>query len=263
MSTSGEVLLSELDGPAFQLERPDGRSPYLLVCDHASNRLPRALGTLGLPPEELSRHIAWDIGIAGMAHLLSRKLDACCVLSGYSRLVIDANRRPDVATSIVTISEHTEVPGNRDLSAQAIAQRQREIFAPYHACIDAQLDRRAAQQKPTLFCSLHSFTPVFKDTGRQWHAAVLYDRDPRLGHALRDRLRAEPGLVIGDNQPYAVSDTTDYTVIVHGEQRGVPYLEIEIRQDLLGSEAGQSEWAERLARLLPELIAEVPPVVPR
>ncbi len=256
-------LLTATDAPAFRLERPLGSSPYLLVCDHASNARPDRLGTLGLGYEALSAHVAWDIGIAGVALRLSHALDACCVLQSYSRLVIDCNREPGTVQSIVTLSERTEIPGNRELSALDRELREREIFAPYHGCISEQLDRRTAQHVPTLFCSLHSFTPSYLGVSRPWHAAVLYDRDPRLAHALRAELREEPGLVIGDNEPYSVSDATDYTVIVHAERRGVPYLEIEIRQDLIADEAGQAVWAERLGRLLPTLIASVRPVTPR
>jgi predicted N-formylglutamate amidohydrolase len=246
-------LLAPDEPPAFCLERPDGSSPYLLTGDHASHTLPRALGTLGLPESELTRHIAWDIGIAKVARRLSEKLDACLVLQNYSRLAIDANRPPGTAQSIITLSERTHIPGNQNLSPAEAELRERELFAPYHGTITSQLDARARAGRPTALCSLHSFTPSYLDASRPWHVGLLYNRDVRLSRALITALRAEPELVVGDNQPYFVSEETDYTVIVHGERRGIPCMEIEIRQDLIAREDGQSEWAERLGRLLPQV----------
>jgi predicted N-formylglutamate amidohydrolase len=254
-----DALLTDADASAFRLERPAGSSPYLLVCDHASRVLPRRLGNLGLSPEELTSHVAWDIGIAEVTLRLSQRLDACAVLQNYSRLVIDANRPTRTPQSIIALSERTHVPGNQGLTANDIEQREREIFTPYHECIRTLLDGRSAARVPAALCSMHSFTPSFMDVSRPWHAGVLYNRDPRLGRALRSLMLQEPGLVIGDNQPYSVSDETDYTVVVHAERRGIPYLELEIRQDLIADAAGQTAWAERLARLLPQLLADVVP----
>jgi predicted N-formylglutamate amidohydrolase len=179
------------------------------------------------------------------------------VLQTYSRLVIDCNRDPAVPSSIPEISETTEIPGNRGLDEVARAARVEAIFRPYHDTIAAALDRRVAVGRASLLVALHSFTPVFKGVARPWHAAVLYNRDARLAHPLLNLLRAEDGLVIGDNEPYAVSDLTDYTVPVHGERRGLPHVEIEIRQDQITDLAGQTAWAERLARLLPAAYAEM------
>lgn len=250
-------LLSHAEPPAFRVERESGRSPYLLLCDHASARIPHRLGSLGLPAEELERHIAWDIGAARVTSLLSERLDACAVLTQYSRLVIDANRRPRTPQSIATVSEATSVPGNLGLSLADIELRERTLFAPYHDGIHAQLERREHAGMRTALCSVHSFTPKFLGERRPWHVSVLYNRDPRLGRALRDALRRDPELVVGDNEPYRVSDATDYTVVVHGEQRGLPYLMIELRQDLIAHEPGQLAWAERLAAVLPELLRSV------
>jgi predicted N-formylglutamate amidohydrolase len=170
--------------------------------------------------------------------------------------VIDCNRDPTVPSSIPEISETTAIPGNRGLGETARAARVEAIFRPYHEGIAAALDRRAAAGRATALVALHSFTPVFKGVARPWHAAVLYNRDARLAHPLFELLNAEEGLVVGDNEPYAVSDLTDYTVPVHGERRGLPHVEIEIRQDLIADPAGQTAWAERLARLLPAAYAE-------
>ena len=254
-----EVLLYPDEPPAFHIERESGSSPYLLVCDHASQTIPRGLGSLGLGAEDLQRHIAWDIGAARVTALLSERLDACAISTNYSRLVIDANRPPHTPQSIVTVSEVTPVPGNSDLPPEQVALRERSLFTPYHECIRTQLDRRVQQGVRTALCSVHSFTPKFLGELRPWHASVLYNRDPRLGRALRDELRSDAELIIGDNEPYRVSDETDYTVVVHGEQRGIPYLMIELRQDLIEHTPGQLAWADRLAHALPTLLASVWP----
>ena len=244
------ILLEADEPPAFRVERPDGKSPYFLTCDHAGRRVPRKLGSLGVSAEDMGRHIAWDIGAAAVAVKLSAALDAFAILQTYSRLVIDCNRRPGLPDSIVRISESTRIPGNEAVSVAEAAAREREIFRPYHDRICAELDTRRAQQRPTLLISVHSFTPRFHGNQRPWHAGVLYNRDARLAIELLRRLQEEPGLVIGDNEPYSVGDTTDYTLPEHGERRGLLHVGIELRQDLVGAEAGQNEWAERLARVL-------------
>lgn len=245
-----EALLSDLDPPAFRVERPDGASPFVLTCDHAGRVLPRALGTLGVSDAELARHIAWDIGIAEVGRKLAGRLDAFQIAQTYSRLVIDANRPPGSPQSIVTRSERTPIPGNEGLSSADAERRAREIFHPYHDRIRAELDARKLTGRPAVLVALHSFTPSFMDRARKWHAGVLYNRDPRLGHGVLELLRREPGLEVGDNEPYRVSDETDYGVVVHGEQRGLVHVMLEIRQDLIDHEAGQDAWAERLARVL-------------
>jgi predicted N-formylglutamate amidohydrolase len=239
----------EPDPVAFDNEA--GPSVFFLTCDHAGRAIPRRLDRLGLPVSETWRHIAWDIGIGAVGQRLSGRLDAACIRQRYSRLVIDCNRDPAVPSSIPEVSETTEIPGNRGLGNAARRARQEGIFRPYHARIAAALDRRWAAGRATALIALHSFTPVFKGEVRPWHAAVLYNRDARLARCLGALLRAEAGLVIGENEPYAVSDLTDYTVPVHGEGRGLAHVEIEIRQDLIAEPSGQAIWAERLARLLP------------
>ncbi|HJU20499.1 MAG TPA: N-formylglutamate amidohydrolase [Stellaceae bacterium] len=246
-----EGLLDPDEPPPATLFNEDGLSPFLLVCDHAGNRIPRRLGTLGLPEAERQRHIAWDIGIAEVGRELSHLLDAALILQTYSRLVIDCNRDPAVPSSIPEISELTEIPGNLGLDAAARAARIAAIFRPYHERITAALDRRKAAGRRTVLIALHSFTPVYKGAARPWHAGILFNRDARFAHALFALLRAEGDLVVGENEPYRVSDLTDYTVPVHGERRGLLHVEIEIRQDLIADPAGQALWARRLARLLP------------
>ncbi len=243
-------LLTAGDPPPFCVERAAGTSPFVVVCDHAGRALPARLGDLGVAAADLERHIAWDIGIAEVGRKLAARLDAFLITQTYSRLVIDANRPLGSPQSIVTISENTRIPGNEGISEEAAAQRANAIFHPYHERIREELDRRAAQGQPTVLVTLHSFTPVFLTRSRSWHAGVLYNRDARLAHVLLDLLRGEPELVVGDNEPYAASEATDYALVEHGERRGLLNVEIEIRQDLIDHERGQAAWAERLARLL-------------
>jgi predicted N-formylglutamate amidohydrolase len=250
-------LLAPDDQPAVRVLRPDGRSDFLLTADHAGRAIPRRLGTLGLAESELTRHIAWDIGIAGVTERLAEALDATAVLQNYSRLVIDCNRQPGLDSSIPTVSELTAIPGNEHLSPAEREMRQQEIFVPYHERIAALLDARRAAGRNTVLIAMHSFTPVFKGVTREVKVGVLYNRDARLAHIMLDLLRREGDLAVGDNQPYAVGDLSDYTVPVHAEKRGLPHVELEIRQDLIADAAGQAAWAARLARLLPEADARL------
>ena len=249
-------LLAPDEPPPWQLERAAGRSAFLLICDHAGNRVPRSLETLGLADAELQRHIAWDIGVAALALQLSAALDATLVLQPYSRLVIDCNRPLQSSESIVSRSERTRIPGNQQLEGADRTRRVEEIFAPYHAQIRALLDARLARQQPTLLIALHSFTPVYLGETRPWHAGVLYHRDARMARLVINALRREADLLIGDNAPYAVSDDTDVAIPQYGEQRGLPHVELEIRQDLIADTEGQQQWAERLARLLHPLAGQ-------
>jgi len=244
------LLLSATDVPPVHESNGAGRSPFLFTCDHYGRLLPRALGDLGLPESELVRHIAWDIGIAGVAELLADHLDVHLVAQRYSRLVIDCNRPPGAASSIPRISEATVIPGNDGLSPEAADVRRQHIFDPYHRRIDEIIDARLARGQPTVLVSLHSFTPVYAGIARPWHIGTLYHRDHTLPPLLLRHLRAEGDLVVGDNEPYAVSDITDYTIPVHGEMRSLINTGIEIRQDLIGDQGGQHQWAERLARIL-------------
>ncbi|HTA88633.1 MAG TPA: N-formylglutamate amidohydrolase [Polyangiaceae bacterium] len=246
---AASLLAADEPSPVEVIEDNAG-SPFLITCDHAGRRLPRALGNLGLSDAELNRHIAWDLGAAGVARELARTLGAFAALQVYSRLVIDCNRPPDVPSSIVQLSEHTEVPGNRALSPEQTEQRLRAIFMPYHERIVQELERRTRAGQATLLIAVHSFTPTFKGVARPWHVGVLYNRDARLAHALLQLLRQEPELVVGDNEPYSVSDLSDYGVVEYGERRGNAHVEIELRQDLLADESGQVNWARRLAGLL-------------
>jgi predicted N-formylglutamate amidohydrolase len=243
-------LLAADEPPPFIEAGRQGRSNFVIVVDHASPRIPRRLENLGLADADLQRHIAWDIGALGVARRMAEVLDAPLVAQNYSRLVIDCNRDPSVASSIPAMSETTEIPGNRSLGAAEIAARRAEIFDPYHHHVRGLLDERAAAGRPTILVAQHSMTNVYKGVRREMHAAILYNRDRRFAGLVLEGLRREAGLVIADNEPYFVSDATDFTVPRHGEARGLPHVEIEIRQDLVADEAGQAEWAERISRAL-------------
>ena len=246
---SYRLLGADEPPPVIELGR-QGRSNFVIVVDHASRRIPRRLGDLGLPPAELQRHIAWDIGALSVARCMSMTLEAPLVAQNYSRMVIDCNRDPKVPTSIPAVGESVKIPGNIGLSAEEVAGRRAEIFDPYHDHISALLDERQAAGRTTILVAQHSMTDIFKGVRREMHAAVLYNRDRRFAGLVLEALRREPGVVVGDNQPYFVSDETDYTIPRHGEGRGLPHVEIEIRQDLITEEAGQFEWARRICRVL-------------
>jgi predicted N-formylglutamate amidohydrolase len=209
------------------------------------------LGSLGLDDTQLASHIAWDIGAAGVARRLSTALDAALLLQSYSRLVIDCNRPPGSATSIPTRSEYIQIAANEGLTTADASARVAEIFTPYHAAIGGALEQRRVAGTRTLLVCIHSFTPVYLGKTRPWKIGLMYRKDLRLGRALLDLLRQDDSLHAGDNEPYAISDDTDYTIPVHGEARGLPHVGIEIRQDLIADMHGQQEWATRLAHLLP------------
>ena len=243
-------LLSGDDPPAFTIENADATSDFVLVCDHAGRRIPRQLENLGLGEAALASHIAWDIGIADTSRRLAARLDATLINQNYSRLVIDANRPLESPESIVTLSETTAIPGNEGLDDSNRAQRVRDVFDPYHDQIRRLLDRREADGRAVVLVALHSFTPVYRARARAWHAGVLYNRDARLARYVLDELRRDSLLIVGENEPYSASDATDYTIVFHGEARGLPHVELEVRQDLLSDASGREEWAERFSQRL-------------
>ncbi len=250
------TLLGPGDPPAWDAVNPDGRAPFLLICDHASRRVPQALGTLGLEASLLERHIAWDIGAADAARWLSSHFDAPLVLAGYSRLAIDCNRPLDDPTSIAQESDGIDIPGNRKLTPSERAARARELFHPYHDAIEVLLGRwRGRGQVPALV-SIHSFTPVMNGFRRPWHYGVLWGHDPRIALPLLEGLRRQAGLTIGDNEPYSAREPHGYSVDHHAGVHGYPHIEIETRQDLIESREGASLWAERLAHALGPILAD-------
>lgn len=245
-------LLGPAEAPAVSVERPEARSPFLLSCDHASSRIPAALGDLGVAAADRDRHVAWDIGALAVARGLSAALDATLVASGYSRLVIDLNRPPQRADRFPVRSEDVAVPGNVALDDAERTRRTAALFEPYHGAIARLLDARAARGQPTLFVAIHSFTPVYAGVARPWEIALLSNRDRRVADCLMRALRREHVLNVGDNIPYRLTDEGDYGVPVHGEQRGLPHVLVELRQDTVASASGQRAWIERLTPLLRE-----------
>ena len=255
------TLLGAFDPHPVRLSNPEGASAFLLVADHAGRRRPRALGDLGVRPADWDRHVAYDIGIEAVGACLARALDAPLIEQRYSRLVIDCNRPPGHPDSIPARSETVEIPANATLDDAGRSEREKEILQPYRLAVAAALDRRARAGRRTVLVALHSFTPHYLGAAgalaenRPWHAAILHDDghapapDPLARRMLR-LLAAEPGLLVGDNQPYRLTATSDYTIPHHAWSRGLDHVEIEIRQDLIANEAGHAEWSARLARLL-------------
>lgn len=238
-------LLAPDEPPAFVVLNPDGKSRVVLVCDHASCRVPRSLGSLGLSLNDLHSHIGWDPGAACVAQALARKLDAPLLLSGYSRLVIDCNRPLHSPESIPEQVAGISVPGNQQLTFAERKLRVEALFNPYHRAIAFLLDQR--QHRPTLLLSIHSFTPQLNGVQRPWQIGTACYRERWLAQSLYEKLQQSGDLMVGFNQPYAIETEYDYTIPVQGEARGLPSAMIEIRQDGITSEAHAATWAIRIA----------------
>ena len=221
-STNGAPLLAPGDPPPFEIVNPDGAAPVVLICDHAANKVPDALDGLGLSESELDRHIAWDAGAAGVTRILAERLDAPAVLSTYSRLVIDCNRKLGHEISIPEISDGTEIPANLALAPAEVARRTDAIFHPYHHAIENVIGDIQARGPAPAIIGIHSFTPEMDGVARPWHISVLWDRDPRIPAPLLAALRANADLVVGDNQPYSGSQHYGYTTEVHATAGGLP-----------------------------------------
>lgn len=235
----------------------NGRGPLVLLCEHASRHIPAAYQGLGLDPDDLARHIAWDIGALGVSTHLSAMLDSPLAHATYSRLLLDLNRVPEAHDSIVTESEGTAVPGNLDLPAEQRELRRLQIYEPFHAEVDRLIDQRLGAGLGTSVVSIHSFTPRYHGVARPWHVGVIARNDRRMADGLLDALRAEPELCVGDNEPYGPQDGVYHSLGRHGEQRGLPGAMIEIRQDLLQDESGQLRWAQTLRRCLETALREI------
>ena len=252
---TGELLLRRSDPEPVQVVRGSGSSPYFLICEHAGNMIPSALDSLGLSPSHLLQHIAIDIGAEGIARHLSQKLDASLVLQRYSRLVVDCNRRPDVEGLIPWVSDGTSIPGNQHLTRAAVDARMREIFFPFHRRIDSILDSRECAGRKTILISVHTFTPSFLGVERRWHAAVVYASPNPFAQKVLKFLQLEHDeqgnrLNIGDNEPYAMIPTRDYSVPRHGQGRGIDHVSVEVRQDLVETDDQQMDWAKRIGQVL-------------
>ena len=249
------ALLAPDEPPAVEIINGAGRGTAVLLCDHASRRVPSRLGGLGLDPAALSQHIAWDPGAAAVARRLSARLDAPLVLSGYSRLVIDLNRPLHSPESIPEQSAGVRIPGNQRVSAEQRATRIHALFRPYHDAIGRLLDGRS--NRATALLSIHSFTPVLNGEARPWHVGISHWRDPRLAALLLEALRHDRDLTVGNNEPYPIEEDIDYTILFHGDGRGLPSVMIEMRQDGLGSPDAAAAWALRIAEAYRSIEPEV------
>lgn len=226
----------------------------LLLCDHASNAIPPELRALGLPPAELERHIAYDIGAAWMTRAMAQALGAPAVLTHFSRLLIDPNRGLDDPTLVMRLSDGAIVPGNRHIDQAGIAERVARYYAPYDAAIDAAIAAALAAGCPPAIISLHSFTPAWKGAARPWHVGVLWDHEGRLARPLIAALQAQGDLVVGDNEPYHGGLPGD-TIDRHATRRGLPEALIEVRQDLIATDAAARTWGLRLAPIVAGCVA--------
>ena len=240
-------LLVPGDPPAFSVHNAKGKARLLLLCDHASKAVPKALGDLGITDEELSRHIGWDIGGLESAIELSKILDAPLVASGYSRLVIDCNRWPGGEGSTPEISDTVHVPANKGLTKEQIDARAASCFWPYHKEVDRQLDRMTATGRKVCLLVMHSFTPEMNGFKRPWHVGVLWNDDPSLPEPLLAELRRDAALVVGDNEPYSARAAYEYTLNAHARPRKLPHCSLEVRQDLIDTPEEARAWARRLA----------------
>ncbi len=249
-------VLDFADPPPVRLLNPQGRASLILVCDHASNVIPAGLHDLGLQAAALSQHIAWDIGAAEVVRRLAQWLDAPAVLSGYSRLLIDCNRVPGHPESIPAYSDGVFIPGNRDLSDAEADWRLETFFWPYHHAITTAIAHLWRHGRVPAVVSIHSFTPQLNGgPPRPWQVGILWNRDLRLALPVLQWLRARPELCVGDNEPYSGRDV-GYTLETHAGAAGLPHVEFEIRQDLLADAAGCDYWAQLIAAVLREALAD-------
>lgn len=255
MERSLDTLLQEdLGARPYRSVEGDASTGLLVLCDHAENAIPEAYHRLGLRPEDLNRHIAYDLGAAGVAELLAEALGAPALLTRYSRLLIDPNRGLDDPTLIMQISDGLIVPGNAGLDEEAVAARIERYYAPYHLAVERAVEAAFAAGKPPVLLSMHSFTQAWKGVPRPWAIGVLWDKDPRLALPLLEGLRAIPGIEVGDNVPYSGQLKGD-TLYRHGTARGLAHALVEVRQDLILGPEGQAEWGERLAEVVRKVMS--------
>jgi predicted N-formylglutamate amidohydrolase len=249
-------LLAPDEPPPFEIINAGGRSRAIVTCDHATNRMPRALGTLGLSPEQLELHVAWDIGAAVMAERLAQILDAPLIRSGYSRLVIDLNRPLASPASIPPQSEVVRVPGNEDVAPEEAAQRKAELFHPYHEALGQLLDERIERAEVPVYIAMHSFTPVYFGEARHVEVCVAWRRDDRVARLVLPELEAEGRWKVVANDPFVITLAGDYGIPYQAEARGLPCVMIELRQDLVGRDEDARAWGERLASITGPLLGD-------
>lgn len=241
------LLQSLVDPVPVVVEKHEGVSPFVFVCEHAGLAVPVVLGNLGLGDEVWTQHIASDIGAKHVAQCMAQHLKSTLIFQQYSRLVIDCNRAYSADSLIPEIIHGTKVVGNSGLDLTERMARIDEIHAPFHKEIEHQLAARHVQNTPTILASIHSFTPKLADEERPWHIGVQYAKNAKFANIIMNILREDTALYVGDNQPWPVNEVDDYTIPVHGDGRNLPYVMIEIRQDLIAAKAAQRAWAKKLA----------------
>ena len=260
MAVAEEQAIPRLIGAdepaAFEVIRAGTERRLIIACDHASRRIPRSLGTLGLADRYLDDHIAWDIGAAEVARILCRRLGCVAMLGNYSRLVIDLNRHLDDATAMPEISDGVLIPGNVSMSESQRAQRIGELYTPYHEALRREIVSLTSADRVPVMISLHSFTPHQHGLRRPWDVGVLWDTDARLALPLMARLRSGGDIRVGDNEPYSGRHPADFTIDHHAESLGLACTGVEIRQDLVADPDGQAGWADRLERALEPVLAD-------
>lgn len=245
------------DPAPYTIINSRGRRNLLLVGDHVSNHFPKILGNLGLSDSARERHIAYDIGTRQLIHRLSQHLDAPAVLAGYSRLVVDLNRSLEDESLMPEISDATVIPGNRNMSGEHRNQRIQTFYTPYRSAIDRMLHGFRDRGIVPAFIAIHSFTPQMSGFARPWQVGILWDKDPRIPRPLMANLRAHPdGFNIGDNEPYSGKHPADYTIDHHAEAAGLAHVSIEIRQDLINTDAGAERWATVLHDALRDVLTD-------
>ena len=252
-------LIGREDPAPFVVLEEHGTASALIVCDHASRAVPRALGRMGLPELPSWQHVAWDIGAGELSRGLAHELDAPAVLAGYSRLVVDCNRSPDDPEAFRVESDGCRIPRNQGITECERWLRLASFFDPYHQCIDALLRGFRSRGVAPLLIAVHSFAPRLECGGeaRPWHAGVLWDRDETNARRLLAALRtSEPGLVVGDNEPYSGRHPANYTIDQHAKAGGLPHVCLEVRQDQLESPGGVERWVRLLAKVLAPLVQD-------
>jgi predicted N-formylglutamate amidohydrolase len=250
-----DYCFSMTDPPFEFLASAESDSGLIFLCDHASNRLPKEYGTLGLDPALMTTHVASDIGAAAVTRSLAARFKAPAVLARWSRLLIDLNRGEDDPTLVMKLSDGSIIPGNREAGADEIAERIVRFHAPYHAKIAEEIDALTARGSVPVLISMHSFTPLWKGFARPWEVGVLWDRDARLARPLIDAL-TRAGFRVGDNEPYSGELEND-CLYRHGTMSGLPHVLIEIRQDLIADAASAKAFADRLAPVIETALAEM------
>jgi predicted N-formylglutamate amidohydrolase len=249
-------LIGPGDPPPFMTYNDHGKAQVLLVADHASPFFPAAMNQLGLADWVLERHVAWDIGSDMLTRFLADRLDAPAVLAGFSRLIVDPNRKLTDHSAFAEVSDGIAIPGNIDLDDEQKALRVQSFFKPYHEAITAKLGSFTDRGIVPAMISVHTCTPVFDRIVRPWHIGIMWDKDPRISVPLIEHFNRMEEICIGDNEPFSGRHPHDFTIDHHAEPAGLPHVGIEVRQDLVRDTDGASNWAGVLADALNDILAD-------